>query len=34
VVLGIYTLLDGFTTCLLQPNLSRIVNHVQTGTLD
>ena len=34
VVLGLYTLLDGFTTCLLQPNLSRIVHHVQTGTLD
>jgi len=34
VVLGLYTVLDGFTTCVLQPNLSRIVNHVQTGTLD
>lgn len=34
VVLGLYTLLDGFTSCVLQPNLSRIVNHVQTGTLD
>lgn len=34
VVLGIYTLLDGFTSCLLQPNLSKIVNHVQNGTLD
>jgi ABC-2 type transport system permease protein len=34
VVLGLYTLLDGFTTCVLQPNLSRIVTHVQTGTLD
>ena len=34
MVLGLYTLLDGFTTCVLQPNLSRIVNHVQTGTLD
>ena len=34
VVLGLYTLLDGITTCLLQPNLSRIVNHVQTWTLD
>jgi len=34
VVLGLYTLLDGFTTCVLQPNLSRVVNHVQTGTLD
>jgi len=34
VVLGLYTLLDGITTCLLQPNLSKIVGHVQNGTLD
>ncbi len=34
IVLGLYTVLDGFTTCVLQPNLSRIVNHIQTGTLD
>jgi ABC-2 type transport system permease protein len=34
VVLGLYTLLDGFTSCLLQPNLSKIVGHVQNGTLD
>ena len=34
VVLGVYTLLDGFTSAVLQPNLSKIVNHVQTGTLD
>ena len=34
VVLGLYTVLDGFTSCLLQPNLSRIVGHVQNGTLD
>lgn len=34
VVLGIYTLLDGVSSCLLQPNLSRIVQHVQTGSLD
>ena len=34
VVLGIYTLLDGVTSCWLQPNLSKIVNHVQNGTLD
>ena len=34
VVLGIYTLLDGFTSTFLQPNLSRIVRHVQNGTLD
>jgi ABC-2 type transport system permease protein len=34
VVLGAYTVLDGFTSSLLRPNLSRIVNHVQEGTLD
>ena len=34
VVVGIYTLLDGFTSAVLQPNLSRIVSHVQNGTLD
>jgi ABC-2 type transport system permease protein len=34
LVLGIYTVLDGVSSCLLQPNLSRIVNHVQNGTLD
>ena len=34
VVLGIYTLLEGLTISLLQPNLSRIVRHVQNGTLD
>ena len=34
VVLGLYTLLDGFTSCLLQPNLSKIVSHVQNGSLD
>jgi len=34
VVLGIYTLLDGFTSCVLQPNLTKIVSHVQNGTLD
>ena len=34
VVLGLYTLLDGLTTTLLQPNLSTIVTHVRTGTLD
>ena len=34
VVLGVYTLLDGFSSCLLQPNLSKIVGHVQNGTLD
>ena len=34
IVIGIYTLLDGFTITFLQPNLSRIVRHVQNGTLD
>jgi ABC-2 type transport system permease protein len=34
VVLGVYTVLDGLTSTLLQPNLSRIVGHVQSGTLD
>jgi ABC-2 type transport system permease protein len=34
VVLGAYTGLNGFTSTLLQPNLSRIVTHVQEGTLD
>ena len=34
VVLGVYTVLEGFTTTLLQPNLSRIVTYVQEGTLD
>ncbi|MFM7635348.1 MAG: ABC transporter permease [Cyanobacteriota bacterium] len=34
VVLGAYTVLDGLTGTLLRPNLSRIVTHVQEGTLD
>ncbi len=34
VVLAIYTILDGLTTSILQPNLSRIVQQVQDGTLD
>ena len=34
VVLGAYTTLTGLTSCVLQPNLSRIVTHVQEGTLD
>ncbi len=34
LVLGLFTLLDGITSALLSPNLSRIVGHVQTGTLD
>ncbi|MEO1590958.1 MAG: ABC transporter permease [Cyanobacteria bacterium J06632_22] len=34
VVLGIFTLLQGLSATLLTPNLNRIVNHVQDGTLD
>ncbi len=34
IVLGIHTFLDGITISILQPNLSRIVRHVQLGTLD
>ena len=34
MVLGIYTLLDGLTSTLLQPNLGALVTHVQKGTLD
>jgi ABC-2 type transport system permease protein len=34
VVLGIFTLLQGFSATLLAPNLNRIVRHVQEGTLD
>jgi len=34
IVLGIFTLLQGASATLLTPNLNRIVNHVQDGTLD
>lgn len=34
VVLGIFTLLQGFAATFLSPNLNRIVRHVQEGTLD
>lgn len=34
VVLGIFTLLQGFSATFLAPNLNRIVRHVQEGTLD
>ncbi|QPN68576.1 ABC transporter permease [Synechococcus sp. CBW1006] len=34
VVLGMYTVLDGIASTLLQPNLSTIVSHVQNGSLD
>jgi ABC-2 type transport system permease protein len=34
IVLGIFTLLQGFSATFLEPNLNRIVRHVQEGTLD
>lgn len=34
IVLGIFTLLQGFSASFLAPNLNRIVRHVQEGTLD
>lgn len=34
VVLGIFTVLQGFSSTFLAPNLNSIVNHVQQGTLD
>jgi ABC-2 type transport system permease protein len=34
VVVGIFTLLQGFSATFLAPNLNRIVRHVQEGTLD
>lgn len=34
IVLGIFTLLQGFSATFLVPNLNRIVRHVQEGTLD
>jgi ABC-2 type transport system permease protein len=34
VILGIFTLLQGFSTTFLVPNLNRIVQQVQEGTLD
>lgn len=34
IVVGIYTLLQGFAETFLAPNLNRIVRHVQEGTLD
>lgn len=33
-VMGVFTLLEGLSATLLTPNLSRIVGHVQRGTLD
>jgi ABC-2 type transport system permease protein len=34
IVLGIFTLLQGFSTTFLSPNLNQIVKQVQQGTLD
>jgi len=34
IVTGLFTMLEGLTATFLSPNLSRIVRHVQTGTLD
>ena len=34
LVLGIFTILQGFSATFLAPNLNRIVRHVQEGTLD
>ena len=34
IVLGVYCFLDGLTISILQPNLIRLVRHVQNGTLD
>jgi ABC-2 type transport system permease protein len=34
IVVGVFTLLEGFSGTFLAPNLNRIVRHVQQGTLD
>ena len=34
IVVGIFTILDGFASTFLAPNLNKIVEHVQKGTLD
>lgn len=34
VVMGVFTLMQGFAAAFLIPNLNRIVEHVQQGTLD
>lgn len=34
LVMGLFTILDGLSNTLLTPNLSRIVGHIQKGTLD
>lgn len=34
LVIGFFTIMEGFAATVLTPNLGRIVRHVQTGTLD
>jgi ABC-2 type transport system permease protein len=34
IVMGLFTLMAGFASAFLSPNLGRIVRHVQSGTLD
>ncbi len=34
VVFGVFTVVEGFSQSVLNPNLNRIVEHVQKGTLD
>jgi ABC-2 type transport system permease protein len=34
LVMGLFTLMEGVAAAFLNPNLGRIVRHVQTGTLD
>lgn len=34
IVMGMFTLLQGFSATFLQPNLTRVVEHVRQGTLD
>ena len=34
IVVGVFTLLEGFASTFLASNLSRIVKHIQDGTLD
>jgi ABC-2 type transport system permease protein len=34
IVLGVFTMLQGYVACLLSPNLSSIVTHVESGSLD
>lgn len=34
LVMAMFSLLEGFSNCILMPNLGRIVRHVQEGTLD